>query len=152
MAGSQIGVIVAAIAATLRTIAGVQRVYTYEPVVLSPGTIPAVMGSSQAVDYWTVRPETTRPTRLVGYQMEFDHIILFRHSRTAGDVSVTIPVLDGLILTVLNTFSTVFSITPQAEMTGPLEVTWPVLWMVGETFLVHRTEYRLPVTELLSVQ
>jgi hypothetical protein len=150
--GSQITTIVTNIATTLDSVTGVQRVYTYEVVPLAPGSIPTTMGGSQAIDFWTVRPETTRPNRLQGYQIELDHVVLFRHYYTAGDTSLTTSAVDTIVLAVLDKFNNTFAITPQAEMTGPPEITWPVLWMLAETFLTWRTEYRLPVRELYVVQ
>lgn len=152
MAGSQITTIVTNIATTLDSVTGVQRVYTYEPTALAPGSIPTTMGGSQAVDFWVVRPEISRPTRLQGYQIEVDHTILFRHYYTAGDTSVTTAALDTIILAVLDKFNSVFSVVTQAEMTGPPEVTWPVLWMLAETFLVWKSEIRIPVKELYVIQ
>ena len=152
MPGSQITTIVTNIATTLDGVTGVQRVYTYELVALAPGSIPTTMGGSQAIDFWVVRPEISRPTRLQGYQIEVDHTILFRHYYTAGDTSVTTPALDTIILAVMDKFNNTFAVVPQAEMTGPIEVTWPVLWMLAETFLVWKTEYRLIAKELYVVQ
>ena len=152
MPGSQITTILTNIATELDSVAGVQRVYKYELVALAPGSIPATMGGSQAIDFWSVLPETTRPRRLQGYQHEVDHTILFRHYYTVGDAAVTTPLLQTIVLAVLDKFTNTFAIVPQAEMTGPPEITWPVLWMIAETFLVHKTEYRLPVKELYVVQ
>lgn len=155
MPGSLITTILTNLATTLDSVTGVQRVYTYEPVAITPGQIPTVMGSNQAIDFWTVRVAGSRPIRLVGYQMEWDHVVRFLHYYTVGDASVTAPLLDTIILAVLNAFSTVFSITPQAETTGPLEVPeeeWARYFMLADTFLVYRTMYRLPVKELFIAQ
>ena len=152
MAGSQITTIVANIATELDSVTGVQRVYKYELVALAPGSIPATMGSNQAIDFWIVRAELSRPRRLQGYQIEVDHTILFRHYYTVGDPSVTTPLLDTIILAVLDKFNNTFAIVPQAEMTGPPEIVWSVLWMLADTFLVHKTEIRLPIHELYVVQ
>ena len=152
MPGSQITTILTNIATELDGVTGVQRVYTYEPVALAPGSIPTTMGGSQAIDFWAVIPETSRPTRLQGYQMEEDHTIIFRHYYTAGDTSVTTAALRTIVLAVKDKFNNTFAIVPQAEMTGPIEVTWPVLWMLAETFLTFKTEYRLPVKELYITQ
>ena len=99
-----------------------------------------------------VRPELSRPARLQGYQIEVDHTILFRHYYTAGDTSLTTSAVDTIVLAVLDKFNNTFAIVPQAEMTGPPEVTWPVLWMLAETFLVWRTEIRVPIKELYVIQ
>src|SRR5262249_6815590 len=100
-----------------------------------------------------VRPQSSRPLRLVGYQMEFNHVVVFRHYYTVGSSSGTTATVDALTLAVLNKFSTVFSITPQAEMTGPLEVDqWMEFFLVAGTELVYRTVYHLPVKELIVVQ
>ena len=152
MAGSQIIAIVNSLATTLDAVTGVQRVYKYEIAVLQAGNIPTILGGSQAVDYWTIRPESTEPVRFAGYQMELNHIVTFRHYYTIGDASVTEPLLDVIIVAVFDRFSTVFAIAPQAEVTGPLVIEWPVPRMIGETFLVWLTTYRLPVRELIVVQ
>lgn len=152
MPGSQITTILTNIATTLDSVTGVQRVYTYEPAILAPGNIPAILGGSQALDYWTVRPETTQPRRLTGYQVELDHVILMTHYYNAGDTSITEPLLDPIVVAVMDKFVNTFAVVPQAEMTGPPEVTWPMLWRLGETFVVWKTEFRLPVKELYTVQ
>lgn len=155
MAGSQIIAILASLATTLDAVAGVQRVYLHEQVVLAAGNIPATMGGSQAIDYWTVRVSGSHPRRLAGYQMEWDHVVRFHHYYTVGDPSVTTPLLDTIIVAVLNAFSTVFSIAPQAETTGPLAVPeeeWGRYVMLADTFLVYRTMYLLPIKELFVAQ
>lgn len=152
MPGSQITTIVASIATLLDAVTGVQRVYTYEPIVTNPGDIVTIMGGSQALDYWTVRPEISRPQRLVGFQMEVDHIVRFRHYYDMGAVATSTAALDTIVQAVMNAFNNTFSLVPQAEITGPVEVTWPEPWQLGGTFIVHRTEYRLPVHELYETQ
>lgn len=152
MPGSLITTILATLATTLDAVTGVQRVHAYEPIATAPADIVAIMGGSQAVDYWSIKPETTRTTRLAGYQQEIDHVILITHYYTVSDVTVTTPLLHVIILAVMNALNAVFSIAPQAERSGPVEVTWPVYWMIGGSFLVHKTEYRYPVKELVVIQ
>ena len=152
MPGSQLPTILATIATTLDAITGVQRVHTTEPVWLTPESMPASVGTSQAIDYWTVGPETTQPVRLVGYQYDIEHIIVFRHFYSVGDSTVSTPVLRALIIAVLDAFNNVFSVAPQAEVTGPLSVIWPVLWSLSVPLPVWKTEYRLPVKEYYATQ
>ena len=152
MAESQILTILAAILPILDAVTGVQRVYNYEPLAVKPENIVTIMGGSQAIDYWSVTPETTDPQRFQGYQMEFNHVMVFRHYYEVGDAAISTPAVRTIALAVLNRFSTVFSIAPQAEMTGPLQIIWPIYWTLADTFTVHKTEYRLPLKELIVVQ
>jgi len=152
MAGSQLSAIVASLVALLAAVPGIQRVYAYEPWVVPGEQIPTIMGTSQAIDYWTVRPETSNPRRLQGFQTENAHSLLLRHYVTAGDTAVTTAVEDARILSVCDLLVNTFSLVPQAEMTGPPEITWPHLFVLAETFLVLRTEIRLPVQELYLAQ
>jgi len=145
--------ILAAVVAKLGAIPGVQRVYTYRPVATAPGSIPSVMGPSTAVDYWTVRFQSSTATREVGYVVIKQHIIQFEHYYSVGVPTITTPLVDALITAVINAFSLVFSITPYAEVTGPLSVTsWAHEVWLADVFLTYRTEYQLPVQEYLVVQ
>ena len=153
MPGSQLHpTILDALAVLLDAVTGVQRVYTYQPIAVAPGQIPTVMGSNQAIDFWSVVPESSESTRLTGYQHETNHVVLFQHSYTIGDSSVTTPLLRVILQAVFDKFTNTFAIVPQAEMTGPPALTWPVPWMLAESFLVWRTEFRLPVKELYTTQ
>ena len=150
---SQLTVILGKLVTLLDAVSGVQRVYAYEPFVTAPAQYTSTMGGSQAVDYWTVRPATSEPARQVGYQMEFHHIVAFRHYLSVGAVDQTTPTVDQVALAVLNRFSTVFAITPEAEMTGPLRaVEWAEFFMLGGGELVYRSVFHLPVQELVVTQ
>src|SRR5215831_19113277 len=150
---SQITTILGKLVTLLDAVAGVQRVYAYEPFVTAPAQYNSTMGGSQAVDYWTVRPASSEPVRQVGYQMEFHHIVAFRHYFSVGYVTQTTPTVDSLIMHVLNAFSTTFSVTPEAEMTGPLAVVeWAQFFILGGSELVYRTVSHLPVQELVVTQ
>jgi len=152
MAGSQITTILTNVATVLASVTGVQRVHPYEPVATKPENVVAIMGGSQAVDYWSLIPETTRPHRLQGFQMEVDHVLLFQHYYEVGDTTISTPAVRTIVLAVLDKFNNTFAIVPQAEMTGPIDVDWPTVWRLADIFLVHKTVYRLPVKELYVVQ
>jgi hypothetical protein len=152
VASTQIRAIVQAVATILAGIPGVQRVTTYEPVAKRGETLSQAIGPSGDVHYWIVRQESTRTVRQVGYTVEYHHVVVLRGWIEVGDESASTPVVDALVEAVQQRFDLVFSIDDLAEMTGPLEVTWPVLYMLAETFLVYRIELRLPVQELVTVQ
>lgn len=136
---------------TLQGVSGIGLVYTYEPIVVQAGDIPATIGASQSVHYWTIKRIATGEMRLTNVETERHHTIAVRGYREVGTASSTEATFQTLVESIMSTFRGTYQVPTatgtQAEVFGPMQVEEVGHLRLAETFLVHFADLRIMAQE-----
>lgn len=139
---------------TLQGISGLGQVHTFEPVALQAGQVPATMGGSGTILYWTVKRESTSEQRLTNVETERQHTIVVRGYREVGDASVSESAFQAQVETVMQTFRPTYQVPTStgahAELFGPMQCRQVGHRVLAETFLVHYAELAVEAQERVT--
>ena len=145
--------LIAFVVDTLAAIDGVQRVHNYHPIATPGAQIPATMGPSGQVHFWSVVREATPEQYISNLETQRQHHLLIRGYLEVNDPSVTEPQFQALIELIMATFRGTYQVEDagdEAEIFGPMQLSTVGHRLLGATILTHYCECRTLANERTS--
>jgi len=137
----------------LAAVPGVLRVLSYHPIATPGAQIPATMGPSGQVHFWSVVREATPEQYIGNLETHRQHHVLIRGYLEVNDPSMTSPQFQGLIERIMATFRGVYQVEAAgegAEIIGPMQLSTVGHRILGATILTHYCECRTLANERTS--